>query len=96
MHPPPFLPSHHLSDWPECRIELICCKGTTLVPVKLLMKNHGDRIFEDVVRRLRCSRCRGYPKRVYLCAGYREFVGGAPADWAIELVSSRLPFDSPR
>jgi hypothetical protein len=81
--------SHHLSDWPECRLEISCCRGATLIPVKMLIKDHGDAPFETVITRLRCSRCRGWPKRVFLCAGHREFVGGAPADWAIELVLPR-------
>lgn len=87
MHPPRFLPTHRLSDWPECKLDIICCKGVVSLPVKLMIQRHGDRTFEDALRRLRCGRCRGWPKRVYLCAGHREFVGGAPADWAVEIMT---------
>jgi hypothetical protein len=89
MHPPAFRHSHYLSDWPSCGVEVICCRGTTVIPVKMLIRDHGDRTFEDLLSRLRGSRCRGGPKRAYLCAGHREYSGGAPADWAIELIAPR-------
>ena len=86
MHPPPFLAAHRLSDWPNCRLELHCCKGVTVSPVRVIASNSGDRSFAEVLTRLRCSRCGKPPAPVYLCAGHREASGGAPADWAIELV----------
>jgi hypothetical protein len=42
MHPPPFRLTHRLSDWPDCRLELHCCRGATVYPVRLLMTNSGD------------------------------------------------------
>jgi hypothetical protein len=89
MHPPAFRAAHHLSDWPECRLELNCCRGQIVIPVRLLMREHGDQTFAAVLARLRCQRCKGSPAPVYLCAGGREHAGGAPADWAIELVPRR-------
>ena len=86
MHPPPFRPTHHLSDWPDCRLELHCCRGATVYPVRLLMKNSGDRTFADVLSRLRCSRCKRPPAPVWLCAGHRQHNHSAAPDWAIELV----------
>ena len=47
MHPPPFRPAHRLSDWPDCCLELHCCRGATVYPVRLLIKNSGDRTFAD-------------------------------------------------
>jgi hypothetical protein len=86
MHPLPFLAAQLLSDWPDCRLELHCCKGVTVLPVRMIVDNSGDRPFAEVLSRLRCSRCGKPPAPVYLCAGHREASGGAPADWAIELV----------
>jgi hypothetical protein len=39
---PPFRLERHLSDWPDCRLELHCCRGTTSLPLRLLSKKHGD------------------------------------------------------
>src|ERR1051326_4653958 len=89
MHPPPFRPDHHLSDWPDCRLELWCCKGTVGYPDKLLIQRNGDRTFAEVLNRLRCSACGGKPAPVYLCAGHREHGNGAPPYWAVELVGER-------
>jgi hypothetical protein len=89
MHPPQFLPNHHLSDWPSCALEITCCKGISVYPVKLLIAKRGDLMFRDVLARLRCPACGAKPAPVYLCAGHREYAGGTPADWAIELVAKR-------
>ena len=86
MHPPPFRPAQLLSDWPDCQLELHCCAGTTIYPVRLLAARHGDRTFADLLTRLRCKRCRRPPEQVWLCAGHRQFNHGAPPDWAIELM----------
>jgi len=87
MHPPPFRLDHRLSDWPNCRLELQCCKGTVVAPVRLLATQHGNVTFAHLLSRLRCGQCRGKPAAVYLCAGHRRNTGGGGADWAIELVS---------
>jgi len=89
MHPPPFLLSHRLLEWPDCRLELQCCKGTVLVPVRLLATQFRDATFGQVLPRLRCDRCGKKPAEIYLCAGHRRHQGGAPADWAIELTLAR-------
>jgi hypothetical protein len=73
----------------EVRLELVCCRGSTILPLRLLIRDLGDRTFSDQLGRLCCSRCRGWPRRVYLCAEHRESMGGAPADWAIELMTPR-------
>ena len=89
MHPPPFRLGHHLSDWPDCRLELNCCRGQVILPVRLLLNKHGDPTFAALLARLRCGRCKGHPASVFLCAGAREHTGGAPPDWAIVLVPPR-------
>ena len=86
MHPPPFRLTHRLADWPDCRLELHCCRGATVYPVRLLMTGYPGLTFGQLLARLRCKRCRGSPAPVYLCAGRREHNHGAPPDWAIELV----------
>jgi hypothetical protein len=87
MHPPPFRLDHKLLDWPECRLELHCCKGTVLAPVRLLAAQNGNVTFGMVLARLRCARCHSKPRAVWLCAGHRHATGGPPPDWAIELVT---------
>jgi hypothetical protein len=88
MHPPRFSFEQHLSDWPECYLELTCCKGYIVMPVRLLLKKHGDRTFNVLLRQLRCDRCGNHPAPVYLCASH--FRSGntlaTTADWAVELV----------
>jgi hypothetical protein len=86
MHPPAFRLAHQLSDWLDCSLELHCCQGTTILPLRLLAMKRGDKTFAEILPRLRCKRCNRPPAPVYLCAGHREHNHGAPADWAIELV----------
>jgi hypothetical protein len=88
MHPPQFRPTHKLSHWPHCVIELHCCGGSVGYPVQLLIKRKGDMTFKDLVKRLRCKRCgRPSPAPVYLVAGHhRTACFGPDADWAVELV----------
>ena len=51
----------------ECWLELRCCKGITLYPVKLMERRHGDRTtMAAVLGRLRCSKGQGRPAPVYL------------------------------
>jgi hypothetical protein len=89
MHPPPFLMSYRLSDSPDCRLEMHCCKGISVYPVKLLIQKRGNLEFRLVVDRLKCPACGKKPAPVYLCAGHREHNGGATPAWAIELVPAR-------
>ena len=63
---------------------------TVLYPLRLLMTKLGNRTLADVLTRLRCDRCGGKPAPVNLCAGHRRHVGGAPPDWAIELVPDQV------
>jgi hypothetical protein len=91
MHPPTFLESQHLSDWPDCFLEVRCnrCIGRSSVsPVKGLLRWHGDAPFAEVLKRLKCKYCRHTPTFVYLCASQvRTACMGQPTGWAIELVS---------
>jgi hypothetical protein len=89
MHPPEFSPQHRLSDWPDCFLEVHCCKGVVISPIPLLIKRSGDGPFADILRRLRCSACHRKPAPVYLLASrHRLFCGGEQPGWAIELVPS--------
>ena len=88
MHPPRFRMTQRLSDWPECVIELHCCAGMVGYPVRLLMQRCGNITFENLLKRLRCKRCRRFkPAPVYLVAGHhRSARNGPDADWSVELV----------
>jgi hypothetical protein len=89
MHPPSFSFEQRLSDWPACFLEITCCKGIILMPVRLLLRQHGDLTFNDLLQRLRCEKCGNHPAPVYLCASHfrRGNSLGTMADWAVELVS---------
>jgi len=39
--------AHRLSDWPQCQLELHCCRGTTLFPVRLLLEQRRDVSFGE-------------------------------------------------
>ena len=99
MHPPDFnLHQHRLSNWPNCTMELWCwspeCKGrSSHPPIRMLRAQHGNPTFAELLRRLRCQRCRRPPAPVYLVAGFhRSRCGGPAADWAIELIEPPRPF----
>ena len=94
MHPPLFRKQHRLSDWPSCVVELYCprCRGGSVgSPVRLLIERHGDMTFENLLRRLRCKRCRAVkPAPVYIVAGHHRTASYGPdPDWSIELVPPR-------
>jgi hypothetical protein len=66
MHPPPFRLQHRLSDWPDCQLELRCCKGITLYPVRLMIEQRGDVSFGELLPRLqemRTKACAGLSLR---------------------------------
>lgn len=90
VHPPDFSVHHKLSDWPECRLDLRCpTSGRSVdLPVCMLLQR-GDRLFSEVIRRLRCQCCGRAPAPVYLVAGLMRRTGrGPPACWAVELVGA--------
>ena len=58
--------------------------------MRLLIRDHGDRTFAQVLAKLRCGQCGKPPAPVHLCAGHREHTMGAPPDWAIELVPTPI------
>ena len=61
--------------------------GSVGYPVRVLIARKGDMTFENLLRRLRCKRCRAVkPAPVYLVAGHhRARRGGPDADWSIAL-----------
>jgi len=84
----PFLPTHRLLDWPDCFLELHCCKGMTIYSVRLLAARGGNLTFAQTLDRLRCEQCRQKLRGpVYLIAGHnRAFCHGAPPDWSLEIM----------
>ena len=89
MHPPDFGLQQMLSDWPDCHLEVNCgCTGRmATIPVRLMLRERGDRPFGTIVAGLRCKACGGKPAPVYLVAGLtRQACGGPPSAWSVELV----------
>jgi hypothetical protein len=88
-HPPRFSFDQQFFDWPECALELACCKGVTLMSLRRLFLKQGDCTFTDLLRKLHCGKCGNHPAVVYLCASHFRQGNSlsATADWAIELVS---------
>jgi predicted RNA-binding Zn-ribbon protein involved in translation (DUF1610 family) len=90
MHPPRFLPSHLIADWPDCHLELGCpqCGKVAIVALRMFCRDHGHARVLDLVDRLRCQGCGTKAAPVHLCASTtRSFGDGPKADWAIELVA---------
>jgi len=54
--------------------------------VRLLLRDHGDRTFADVLAKLWRRQWRKPPAPVCRCAGHRGRTMDAPLDWSIELV----------
>jgi hypothetical protein len=89
FHPPTFHPSHRLSDWPDCYLEIRCpqCGKSTVAPLQLLLRGDQDGRILDLISRFRCDRCNVKPAPVYLCASpTRTFAHGPAPDWSLELV----------
>ena len=89
MHPPRFLPTHAIQDWPHCHLEARCpaCGKVVVVPLRMLRLDYGGARVLDIVAKLRCATCKVKPAPVYLCASpHRTSLGGPATDWAIELV----------
>ena len=87
MHVPPLLPSHRLSDWPDCTVELRCGCGRSSMPgTRLLAKRHGDQPVVALVQRMRCKDCGAKPDKVWLVAEHHRSPQGGPSpDWAVEI-----------
>ena len=89
MHPPRFLPTHTIQDWPDCHLEAECpaCGKKVVVPLRMLRLDYGGARVLDVVAKLQCRVCSVKPAPVFLGASAtRAVVGGPAADWSIELV----------
>lgn len=93
MHPPQFSMTHHLSEWPDCFLEVRCpCSPRVIMlPVRMLLETR-DRTFATVLAALRCKACGGKPAPVYIVAGHeRSPTHGPPPSWAVELVPAPHP-----
>ena len=92
MHPPQFRPGQKLLDWPNCWLELRCiCPNTSMYPLKLMAKRHGNLTFSKVLEKVVCSKCRRRPYIVHLCASPHRVhgSGGPEPDWSIPLRSAQ-------
>ena len=91
MHPPPFRLGQRLSDWPDCCLELHCCRGQPVFPVRLLIRDHGDRTFAEVLTKLRCKQCRKPPARSTSAPDTVSTPWALRRTRAIELVPAHYP-----
>ena len=69
-------------------LELECCAGTTLLPVRLVIERQGGRrTLRHVLDRLKCQRCGGPPRRAWLNETHsRVFHHGAEPGWSVRLI----------
>lgn len=78
----------HLSDLDGYWLELHCCSGTTLLPVKLVRQRRGDgERLAEILPRLSCKMCHSPPRRAWLNeTPNRTPCNGAPPGWAVQLI----------
>jgi hypothetical protein len=95
MHPPKFLRTHLLSQWPECSLEIGCrrCETRTMtIAVKGLMRWYGNRSFADILDRLRCKYRRRRATTVRLHAARADEVApNALTSWCLQIISETVP-----
>lgn len=78
--------SDHIGRW----LEVTCCKGIVMYPLRLMTLRHGDATIGQVVDRLRCKKCKGPPKSVILHENHQTVdYGGSKAGWAVRLVDNQ-------
>jgi hypothetical protein len=87
MVAPSFVLNTPLQDLAGTWLRLECCRGTTYLPLTLLIGAARPKArLRDVLLRLRCQACHGRPTTVALIenpAG--EAKGGPPVGWEIPL-----------
>lgn len=88
VYPPAFRITQRLLDWPRCWVEFTCpCGMKVMHPTRLLAAKHGNRTFENIFERAKCSLCKSKPMEVWLCAGHHRERGlSSTPDWAIQIV----------
>lgn len=78
-----------MAELDGCWLELQCCRGIVLFPVRLFLqeKPRSDRqTLRVALRRFRCKQCGGRPISITLCeTAAREHRHGTTG-WSIELV----------
>lgn len=72
----------------EWWLEVHCtaCGRTTLPPIRMLVRERGDMLLRDLIRRLKCQ-CGGRVATAYMSeSGYREpILGPGPAKWSVQV-----------
>lgn len=68
-------------------MHLRCGKRSATSPIKLLLNQHGDCTFAELLAKLKCKHCGRPPRPVHLGETH-HITGcmGAPPGWAVELV----------
>ena len=82
---PPDLDGHWL--------ELHCCGGTTLLPIRLIRAKRDDsETLTEILVKLHCKLCGGPPRRAWLNeTPHREAGKGLEPGWSVQLIP--LPFE---
>lgn len=87
MVAPPFVLNTPLANLSGTWLQLECCRGTTYLPLTLLIGAARPKArLRDVLPRLRCQECHDRPATMALIespAGHAH--GGAPVGWMIAL-----------
>lgn len=81
--------SARLSDLDGTWLELHCCGGATLLPVRLILQRRGDRErLAGILPRLSCKLCKGPPVRAWLneTPSRTACCNGAPPGWSVQLI----------
>jgi hypothetical protein len=84
----------HLADLDDCWLELHCCAGVTLLPVRLIRQRRGDdERLAEILPRLACKLCKSPPRRAWLNETPHRVAGKGPEPgWAVQLIP-RLDLD---
>ena len=82
-----------LADLDGYWLEVNCCKGTTLLPFRLLAQQRGREVrLRDVLARLHCKSCGGSPATAYLNeTPNRSHQHGAPPGFSVQLIPAPAP-----
>ena len=86
MHPPVFLPTHLLSDWLDCCLEIRCsCQRMVMASTRLMQAKHGNHPVRAFVKRLRRKVCHAGPAQAWLAAGMHRTCHGGPdvLNWSV-------------
>ena len=82
-----------LADLDGYWLEVNCCKGTTLLPFRLMAQQRGREVrLRDILTRLHCKSCGRSPTTAYLNeTPNRTNQHGAPPGFSVQLIPAPDP-----